>query len=92
MLFLKLGNLRYASLFPRDPKSFPNAPPASGKQILNTVELPHVDRVVGFDEPTVMSHDKMKKDSHSPLEDMIAQYGDSTNTGGCHVMLVLLWC
>jgi hypothetical protein len=25
MLFLKLGNIRWASLFPRDPRSFPVA-------------------------------------------------------------------
>ena len=81
ILFFKLGNLRYASISPRDPKSFPNASPASGKNILNTVELPHVDHVVGFEEPTVMSQDDMKKDEHPVLEDLIAEYGDSTNTG-----------
>jgi hypothetical protein len=43
MLF-KFGHLRYAS----EPKSFPNAPSASGKNILNTVELLQVDHVVGY--------------------------------------------
>jgi hypothetical protein len=41
----------------------------------------HVDRVVGFDEPTVMSQDGVKKDEHPLLEDLIAEYGDSMNTG-----------
>lgn len=81
MLFLKLGNLRNASLFPRDPRSFPDAKPAAGIHIHNDVELPHVDKVVGFDEPTVASQDDMKLPNHPDLEDLIAKYGDSTNTG-----------
>jgi hypothetical protein len=81
MLLLKLGNLRNASLFPRDPRSFPDAPPAAGIHIHNNVELPHVSNVVGFDEPTVVSQDDMKQPDHLPLEDLIAKYGDSTNTG-----------
>ena len=81
MLFLKLGNLRNASLFPRDPKSFPDAPSAAGIHIHNNVELPYVTNVVGFDEPTVVSNDAMKRPDHPPLEDLIAQHGDSTHTG-----------
>jgi len=46
MLFLKLGNLRNTSLFPRDPKSYPDAPSAAGIHIHNDVELPHVTNVV----------------------------------------------
>jgi len=80
MLFLKLGNLRNATLFPRDPKSFPDAPPSAGINMVNTVELPHLDNVVGFDEPSVLSKDDMKLPSHPDLTDLIAQYGDSTNT------------
>ncbi|KZP05302.1 aspartyl-tRNA synthetase cytoplasmic [Athelia psychrophila] len=80
MLFLKLGNLRNASLFPRDPRSFPDAVPAAGIHIHNDVTLPHVDRVVGYDEETVASQDDMRLAGHPPLEDLIAKYGDSTNT------------
>ncbi|KAF7979700.1 hypothetical protein HWV62_41034 [Athelia sp. TMB] len=80
MLFLKLGNLRNASLFPRDPRSFPDAVPAAGIHIHNDVTLPHVDRVIGYNEETVASQDDMRLPSHPPLEDLIAKYGDSTNT------------
>lgn len=83
MLFLNLGNLRNASLFPRDPRSFPDAVPAAGIRIHNDVILPHVDAVVGYDEPTVASLDDMRLPHHEPLEDLIAKYGDSTNTGAC---------
>lgn len=58
---LELGNLRYASLFHRDPRSFPQ-PPKS--------ELRHP-------EDTTLSrpHGRLQ-----PLENLVANYGDSTNT------------
>lgn len=33
MLFLKLGNIRHASLFPRDPRSFPSAANKSAAEL-----------------------------------------------------------
>ena len=81
MLFLKLGNLCNARLFPRDPKSFPDAPSAAGIHVHNDVKLPHVTNLVGFDEPTVVSQDDMKRPDHPPLEDLIARHEDNTHTG-----------
>ena len=81
MLFLKLGYLRNASLFPRDPKSFPDAPSAAGIHIHDDIKLPRVTNVVGFDEPTVVSQDDTKRPEHPPLEDLIARHGDNTRTG-----------
>jgi len=74
MLFMKLGNLRNASLFPRDSKSFLI-------QIHNDVKLSHVTNVVGFNEPTVVNQDDMKRPDHPLLEDLIARHGYSTHTG-----------
>ncbi|KAJ9636602.1 aspartate--tRNA ligase dps1 [Knufia peltigerae] len=60
-LILDLGNLRYASLFPRDPKSFPAKPQSS---------LRHP-------EDTTLHRPK----GHlQPLENLVANYGDATNT------------
>lgn len=58
MLMLQLENIRYASMFPRDPKSFPD----SGKP-------PPAPR------PKIGRHGTLQC-----LEDLIAAYGDSTNT------------
>lgn len=58
MLMLELGNIRHASMYPRDPKSFPDSgkpPPAPRPKVGPKGVLP-------------------------PLEDLIAAYGDSTNT------------
>ncbi|KAK5075439.1 aspartate--tRNA ligase dps1 [Lithohypha guttulata] len=60
-LFLELGNLRYASLFPRDPRSFPQAPAS---------ELRHP-------EDTTLTR---KQGYLQPLENLVANYGDATNT------------
>lgn len=58
MLMLQLGNIRFASMYPRDPKSFPD----SGK-------------------PPPMARPKIGRHGTLPtLEDLIAAYGDSTNT------------
>ncbi|KAK5093926.1 aspartate--tRNA ligase dps1 [Exophiala xenobiotica] len=60
-LILELGNLRYASLFHRDPKSFPQ-PPRSD------LRYP--------DDSTLSRH----KGKLQPLENLVANYGDATNT------------
>lgn len=61
-LILDLGNLRYATLFPRDPKSFPEAKTSS--------DLRHP-------EDSTLQRSK----GHLPvLENLVANYGDSTNT------------
>jgi hypothetical protein len=60
-LILDLGNLRFASLFPRDPKSFP----ASKKPNLRHLEDSTLNRPKGHLQP---------------LENLIANYGDATNT------------
>ena len=70
MLILSLGNIRLASLFPRDPKSIP-APPA-------VPELRHVDDNTmhpSWNEFTPVAERNMQ-----PLENLVANYGDSTNT------------
>lgn len=77
MLFLKLGNIRNSTLIPRDPRSFPVDPKAPAKAI----RLPVPSEVVHFDEPNVLSKDPLYKEGiHPRLEDLIAKYGDSTNT------------
>lgn len=60
-LILELGNLRYASLFHRDPKSFPQPLKA---------ELRHPD-----DSTLAFQNTRLQ-----PLENLVANYGDSTNT------------
>ncbi|KAJ9614243.1 aspartate--tRNA ligase dps1 [Cladophialophora chaetospira] len=60
-LILDLGNVRYASLFPRDPKSFP----ASKKPRLRHLEDSTLNRPKGHLQP---------------LENLVANYGDATNT------------
>ncbi|KAK3167619.1 hypothetical protein OEA41_010746 [Lepraria neglecta] len=70
MLMLLLGNIRFASLFHRDPKSLPPKPPAP--------ELRHLEDSTlhpPWGEST--SHDDKQ---YQPLENLIANYGDSTNT------------
>ncbi|KAF5002353.1 hypothetical protein FGRMN_364 [Fusarium graminum] len=58
---LELGDVRYASLFHRDPKSLPAKAPG----------LPHPEA-----DTTKPHH----ADSPPPLEKLIANYGDATNT------------
>lgn len=62
MLVFELGNIRYASLFPRDPKSFPADPNASD---LRHPKDDTLRRPQGYLQP---------------LENLVANYGDSTNT------------
>ncbi|KAF5693668.1 aspartyl-tRNA synthetase [Fusarium globosum] len=58
---LELGDVRYASLFHRDPKSLPTKAPG----------LPHPEA-----DTTKPHH----ADSPPPIEKLIANYGDATNT------------
>lgn len=60
-LILELGNLRYASLFHRDPRSFPEVAKS---------ELRHPD-----DSTLTWRGGQLQ-----PLENLVANYGDSTNT------------
>ena len=70
MLMLQLGNIRFASLFHRDPKSFPPKPPAPELRHLNADTL---NPPWGLSTPN-------KEKNLQPLEELIANYGDSTNT------------
>jgi hypothetical protein len=62
MLILGLGNVRYATLFPRDPKSFPT-------------DAPHVKLRHPEDDTLHPTKGRLP-----PLENLIANYGDATNT------------
>ena len=70
MLILQLGNIRFASLFYRDPKSFPPKPPAP--------QLRHIEAST-LNPPWGESTPHAEKQLQ-PLEDLIANYGDSSNT------------
>lgn len=83
MLFLKLGNIRHATFIPRDPKSFPTPPPGSAAaQAQLGVRLPVPSGVAEWAEPNVLAKDPLfnPEAGHPRLEDLIAKYGDSTNT------------
>ena len=70
MLLLSMGNIRLASLFHRDPKSIPAPPPAP--------KLRHVmDSTL---HPPWSKFDPKEQRQLQPLENLIANYGDSTNT------------
>ncbi|MCJ1450145.1 hypothetical protein MMC28_000474 [Mycoblastus sanguinarius] len=70
MLMLQLGNIRFASLFYRDPKSLPPKPPAPQLRHMDCSTLhPPWDGTAPHDESQMQ-----------PLENLIANYGDSTNT------------
>ncbi|EEH42912.1 aspartate-tRNA(Asn) ligase [Paracoccidioides brasiliensis Pb18] len=76
MLILKLGNIRLASMFHRDPKSFPAIPVPS--------ILPYPDSST-IDPPWEREENKHQNntDLHrefQPLEELIANYGDATST------------
>ena len=71
MLMLKLGNIRLASLYPRDPKSLPAKPPGP--------DLRHPkDSTV--DPPWGHGRSAESEDQLQPLENLIANYGDATDT------------
>ncbi|KAI1090703.1 aspartyl-tRNA synthetase [Rostrohypoxylon terebratum] len=64
MLLLQLDDVRNASLFPRDPKSLPARPPM----------LPHSDA------DTLALRGPQNEPIQPPIEKLIANYGDATNT------------
>ena len=80
-LFLNLGNIRLASLFPRDPKSLPAQPPklslrheeasTTNPPWENKEYLEQQDEEYGLED---------RKKLLQPLEKLIANYGDAANT------------
>lgn len=74
MLLLNLGNIRLASLFPRDPRSFPAKPAALQLRHpeSSTIEPPWVRDKKG---PLAKDESELQ-----PLEHLIANYGDATST------------
>ena len=71
MLLLKLGDIRNASLFPRDPRSLPYQPPV--KQLRHPEASTLHPPWSGQDR--VLAHMEFQ-----PLEKLIANYGDASNT------------
>ncbi|KZZ88560.1 Aminoacyl-tRNA synthetase, class II (D/K/N)-like protein [Ascosphaera apis ARSEF 7405] len=75
MLMFKLGNIRLASLFYRDPKSFPAQPHA--------LVLRH-PKSSTLNPPWTSDGIPKSQDGHEhklqPLEELIANYGDATST------------
>ncbi|TVY92650.1 Aspartate--tRNA ligase, cytoplasmic [Lachnellula willkommii] len=78
-LFLNLGNIRLASLFPRDPKSLPARPPvlALRHPEASTTNPPWEQQSEDIEESTTSLE---KKAQLQPLEKLIANYGDAANT------------
>jgi aspartyl-tRNA synthetase len=76
-LFLNLGNIRLASLFPRDPKSLPAKPPtlALRHDDASTTDPPWEKFEVDDDGSTTALNSHLQ-----PLEKLIANYGDAANT------------
>ncbi|KAF2088322.1 aspartyl-tRNA synthetase-like protein [Saccharata proteae CBS 121410] len=71
MLFLNLGDIRHASLYPRDPKSLPQKP------FIKQLRHPEASTMhppwEGTDRAT--AHQEWQ-----PIEKLIANYGDASNT------------
>lgn len=74
MLILKLGNIRLASLFYRDPKSLPAKPPVQ--------QLRHPESSTVEPPWQVEKNSRTAEDASElqPLEHLIANYGDATST------------
>ncbi|KAF2869390.1 hypothetical protein BDV95DRAFT_577222 [Massariosphaeria phaeospora] len=71
MLLLNLGNIRHASMFPRDPKSLP------AKPIIKQLRHPESSTM----HPPWEGQDRaMAGLDFQPIEKLIANYGDATNT------------
>ncbi|EIW62843.1 aspartyl-tRNA synthetase cytoplasmic [Trametes versicolor FP-101664 SS1] len=75
MLFLKLGNIRWASLFPRDPRSFI----VRGQDPTEAALVAANSLILHGPESTTIQPGKRSGDL-PPLENLIAKYGDATNT------------
>jgi nondiscriminating aspartyl-tRNA synthetase len=80
-LFLNLGNIRLASMYPRDPKSLPAKPP--------TLQLRHEEASTTtppWENAEYLAQQEVDSDSTDhegllqPLEKLIANYGDAANT------------
>jgi len=71
MLLLKLGDIRHATLFPRDPRSLPYKPPV--KKLRHPESSTLTPPWAGRDRVTAGIE-------YQPLENLIANYGDSSNT------------
>lgn len=74
MLILKLGNIRLASLFHRDPKSFP---PKPVRYELRHPEASTVDPPWRKEE---RGRPPLEEHEFQPLDKLIANYGDATST------------
>jgi ergosteryl-3beta-O-L-aspartate synthase len=74
MLILQLGNIRLASMFHRDPRSFPRKP------VVEKLRHPEADTT----SPSWRKEDgstlSLEDRKMPPLFDMIANYGDATST------------
>jgi nondiscriminating aspartyl-tRNA synthetase len=71
MLLLNLGNIRHASMFPRDPKSLPEKP------VMKQLRHPDASTM----HPPWEGQDRvLAKIDMQPIEKLIANYGDATNT------------
>ncbi|KAH7124153.1 hypothetical protein B0J11DRAFT_331910 [Dendryphion nanum] len=71
MLLLNLGNIRHASLFPRDPKSLPARP------VIKQLHHPEASTM----HPPWEGKDRAAAElDFQPIEKLIANYGDATNT------------
>ncbi|PSN62947.1 aspartyl-tRNA synthetase [Corynespora cassiicola Philippines] len=71
MLLLNLGNIRHASLFPRDPKSLP------AKPVIKQLRHPEASTM----HPPWEGQDRAAAGlDWQPVEKLIANYGDATNT------------
>ncbi|KAL9607992.1 MAG: hypothetical protein Q9167_007139 [Letrouitia subvulpina] len=68
MLLLSLGDIRMASLFPRDPRSFPS------KVVKKPLYHPEADTLL------FASGTSRAETEFPPLEKLIANYGDASNT------------
>lgn len=71
MLILTLGNIRLASLYPRDPKSLPAKPP--GPNLRHPADST-------LDPPWGHGRPAKSQDELQPPENLIVNYGDATNT------------
>ena len=71
MLILKLGDIRHATMFARDPRSLPERKPV--------VQLRHPE--ASTLHPPWSGRDRvLAKMDFQPIEDLIANYGDASNT------------
>ncbi|KAH7069250.1 hypothetical protein FB567DRAFT_243228 [Paraphoma chrysanthemicola] len=71
MLMMSLGNIRHASMFPRDPKSLPEKP------VIKQLRHPEASTM----HPPWEGQDRaLANIDFQPIEKLIANYGDATNT------------